>query len=89
MNPHLGAPVVSLPSEADLNDLFGTTPIEAEPSDGFWAYELDDAKGGRLSLSIDAFARSIDVSVARDQDEVLRVTQEGVTAVTIERGLLC
>ena len=50
---------LSLPDESELAEALGTVPVEAEPADGFWAYEVGDDTGARLSLVINAFARSL------------------------------
>lgn len=63
--------------EYELIEYFGSEPVESEPKDGYWCYELRDRDGLTLRVSFNVLAKSIQTQLLVGDREVQTVVHEG------------
>ena len=72
-----------VPEEITLLEFLEVEPIEANASDGYWCYEINDENGRILRLSFDVFERSLQTSLYIGGEEIVTVSHEGATKLEI------
>ena len=72
------------PSEAQFLEAFSVVPSQRPNGDDMvYCYTLDDSLGGRVELSFDVIARSIQTSLSLNGRTASVVTMEGATSMRI------
>ncbi|MBK9261883.1 MAG: hypothetical protein IPM54_19025 [Polyangiaceae bacterium] len=80
----------SVPDEIELLELFGTEPIERSVDDGYWCYEVVDARNVRLRFSFNIFEQSVQTTLQVADLPLITVVHEGARAMKIaDKSLTC
>jgi hypothetical protein len=80
----------SVPDEIDLLEFFGAEPVERSVDDGYWCYEVTDARDVRLRFSFNVFERSVQTTLAVAGSSLVTVSHEGACTMRLsESSLTC
>jgi hypothetical protein len=80
----------SVPDELELVEFFGAEPVERSVEDGYWCYEVVDARGVRLRFSFNIFEQSVQTTLKVANSPLVTVVHEGARVMKIEdRSLTC
>lgn len=77
-----------VPDPVELLAFFASEPVEESSADGYWAYEIVDARGVRLRFSFNLFERSVQTRLDIGGVEIATVGHEGALRMTLEPGRL-
>lgn len=76
--------------EIELMEFFGVEPVARRPEDGYWCYEVSDARGVTLRFSFHLFERSVQTVLSVDGAQIGTISHEGADRMLIlERKLRC
>jgi hypothetical protein len=76
-----------VPDELTLLNFFKAEPIEAEPKDGYWCYEVTDDSNTALKVSFNTIEESFQLLLLINNREVIRISQEGAIQLEILENL--
>jgi hypothetical protein len=76
-----------VPSELELLEFFGADPSERS-EDGYYCYEVADARGVTLRFSFDVLERSVQTVLSVDGASLCSVSHENATRVRVREGAL-
>jgi hypothetical protein len=80
--------LLRIPDNHELRGFFEADPMEAEPADGYWAYEIADARGVALRFSFNTHERSIQAQLSLGNNLLCSVSSEGATAMRLDGDVL-
>lgn len=75
--------IMTMPDEVELLEFFGSEPVEQAPEDGFWCWEVEDARGLLLRFSVNLLERSVQTVLLYDGEEVATVSHESCTELRV------
>jgi hypothetical protein len=78
----------STPDKTELLEFFGAEPVESDPADGFWVYELTDAGGVTLRFSFDVLERSVQTEIRLGDRVIAKVSYEGAVSMRCDGRVL-
>lgn len=76
--------VFVVPTEAELSNYFGSEPVSRSVADGYWCYEIEDARGVLLRFSFNVFERSVQTTLAVGRSNLTTVVCEGADSLRID-----
>jgi hypothetical protein len=78
----------TVPDEVELLGFFGAEPIERSIEDGYWCYEIIDARSVRLRFSFRILEQSVQTTLQVASSPLVTVVHEGARTMRVEHGLL-
>jgi len=75
--------MLSTPEPIELVTFFESEPIESQPQDGFYVYQVADPEGITLRFSLNELEGSIQTLLNMRGQKVAQVSQEGATRLTL------
>jgi len=75
--------MLSTPEPIELLTFFQSEPIESQPEDGFYVYQVADPEGITLRFSLNELEGSIQTLLNMHGQKVAQVSQEGATRLTL------
>ncbi|MEZ4234251.1 MAG: hypothetical protein R3B89_34065 [Polyangiaceae bacterium] len=79
-----------VPDEFELVEFFGAEPVERSVDDGYWCYEMVDARNVRLRFSFNIFEQSVQTALQVANSPLVTLVHEGARAMKIEdQSLTC
>lgn len=80
----------TVPDEIELLEFFGAEPVERSVDDGYWCYEVSDARDVRLRLSFNVFEQSVQTSIEVAKSPLITVAHEGAREMKVSgQALTC
>jgi hypothetical protein len=73
----------AVPDEIELLEFFGVEPVERSIDDGYWCYEIVDARGVQLRFSFNIFERSVQTTLTLTGTPLATMVHEGAQSMTI------
>lgn len=77
-----------VPDESDLIEFFRSEPVDKAAEDGYWCYELTDARGVKLRFSFSVYERSVQTVLSLEGEKIETVSHESAERLTIADGIL-
>jgi hypothetical protein len=74
--------------EVELLEFFGVDPVARTPEDGYWCYEVSDARGVTLRFSFHLFERSVQTALSLGGAQIATVAHEGADRMLVREGKL-
>jgi hypothetical protein len=74
--------------EVELLEFFGVEPVARTAEDGYWCYEISDARGVTLRFSFDLFERSVQTALSLGGSHIATVSHEGADRMLVREGKL-
>jgi len=78
----------SVPDEVELLEFFGAEPVERSIEEGYWCYELVDARNVKLRFSFNIFEQSVQTTLGVAESSLITVVHEGARSMKIAGPLL-
>jgi hypothetical protein len=75
-------------AEVELLEFFGVEPVTRAPEDGYWCYEVSDARGVTLRFSFHLFERSVQTALSLGGLHLATVSHEGADRMVIREAKL-
>ncbi|MEQ1737161.1 MAG: hypothetical protein ABL886_12255 [Rhodoglobus sp.] len=80
----------AIPDEVELFEFFGADPVERSVDDGYWCYEVVDARNIRLRFSFNLFEQSVQTTLQAAGTPLVTVVHEGAQTMWVsEQTLTC
>lgn len=80
----------SVPDEVELLEFFGAEPVERSVDDGYWCYEVVDARNVKLRFSFNIFEQSVQTTLQVADSPLITVVHEGARAMKVaKQSLTC
>jgi hypothetical protein len=70
--------------ELELLSFFEGEPVEANPSDGFWRYAVEDHSGVKLDFSFNVFEKSVQVEIRNGDAVIALISREGASSLNVD-----
>lgn len=77
-----------VPDEVELLEFFCTEPVECSVDDGYWCYEIVDARDVRLRFSFNIFEQWVRTELHVANSPLITVVHEGARAMKVENQAL-
>jgi hypothetical protein len=74
---------LSVPDEIELLEFFGAEPVERSVEDGYWCYELTDARNITLRFSFKIFEQSVQTTLQVAGSPLIVVSHEGAQTMKL------
>jgi hypothetical protein len=80
----------SIPDEVELLEFFGAEPVERSVDEGYWCYEIVDARNVKLRFSFNIFEQSIQTTLQVADSPLITVVHEGARSMkVVAQSLIC
>jgi hypothetical protein len=78
------------PDDAELLEFFGAEPVARVVEDGYWCYQISDARGAELRFSFNLYEASVQTVVSLGNLQIATVSHEGADRMVLrDRKLRC
>jgi hypothetical protein len=79
---------VDVLDDAELLEFFGAEPVARVVEDGYWCYQVSDARGVELRFSFNLYEASVQTVVSLGNSQIASVSQEGAERMLLRDGKL-
>ena len=77
------------PDVVEIDEFFGTEPVEQSAEDGYWCYEFTDQWGIQIRFSFNIYERSVQTTLSSQGRQFATVVHEQADDLVVRDGSLC